>query len=177
MIDVQEFRRRFPSAETLPQEDLQGFLEALSEREYASQAVIFAAGDPPDAVYLICRGSVLVLHSGVEGPQVPLGRIRVGEMVGEMGLVDGGRRSASAVVEEEVLAWRLSREDYLRLRDEGHPAIAWILQELGERLSQRVRAVQSRISKARSQPSLASSLPIEPARRRRRWYQWLLPWT
>ena len=176
MIDLLEFRRRFPTVATLPQAALVSFASALEEHEYKNQAVIFAAGDPSDAVYLLARGAVLVLHSGVEGPQVPLERIREGEMVGEMGLVDGGHRSASVVVEEAVLAWRLSRQDYLQLRDEGHPAIAWILQELGERVSHRVRAVQSRISRARSQPSLASSYPIEPARRRRRWYQWLLPW-
>jgi CRP-like cAMP-binding protein len=93
-----------------------------------------------------------------------------------MGLIDGGLRSASAVVEQPVVAWRLSIERYQDLRDTGSPAVGWILGELGRRLSQRVRAVESRIGRARSQPALASMLPIEPSRSRR-WYQWLWPWS
>ncbi len=97
-------------------------------------------------------------------------------MVGEMGLVDGQPRSASAVVEQPVLAWRLARARYLQLRDVGHPAVAWILGELGRRLSQRIRAVESRIGRAREQPALASALPTELPRSQR-WYHWLWPWS
>jgi len=176
MVDPREFARCFPSVKRLEPDSLAAFLEQLEVREYAEQNVIFAAGDEPEAVYLIASGSVLVLHSGVGGPAVTLGRIRRGEMVGEMGVVDGGPRSASAVVEQAVVAWRLSREGYLSLRDEGHPAIGWILGELGRRLSQRVRSVESRIGRAREQPALASTLPAEAARSRR-WYQWLWPWS
>ena len=176
MVDPREFARCFPSVKNLESESLAAFLSRLDVVEFADSDVIFAAGDVPEAVYLIASGSVLVLHSGARGPSVTLGRIRRGEMVGEMGLVDGGPRSASAVVEQDVVAWRLSQEDYLSLRDAGHPAIGWILGELGRRLSQRVRSVESRISRAREQPDLASTLPAEQARSRR-WYNWLWPWS
>lgn len=175
MVDVREFARCFPSIADMPDDAVDSFLACLVACEFDAQTPIFAAGDTPEAVYLVASGSVLVLNSGGDGKEVTLGRIRRGEMVGEMGLIDGQPRSASAVVEQPVLAWRLSRQQYQQLRDDGHPAVAWILGELGRRLSQRIRSVESRIGRAREQPELASTLPAELPRSRR-WYHWLWPW-
>ena len=176
MVDAREFTRCFPSSADMPPESIASFLGCLVPCEFETQVPIFAAGDSPEAVYLIASGSVLVLNAGVDGQEVTLGRARRGEMVGEMGLIDGRPRSASAVVEQPVLAWRLSRSQYLQLRDVGHPAVAWILGELGRRLSQRIRAVEGRIGLAREQPGLASALPVEVPRSQR-WYHWLWPWS
>lgn len=175
MEDPREFIECFPRAGQLEPEALEELLAELTVEEFDDQAVLFAAGDPPDAAYLIERGGLLVLQSGVNGDKIALARLQRGGMVGEMGLIDGARRSASAIVEEELTAWRLSRASYLELREAGHPAAAWFLDELGYRLTGRVRATEDRIARLRQEPSLAASLPGEAAPLRR-WYHRLLPW-
>ena len=104
-----------------------------------------------------------------------LGRIGRGEMVGEMGVLDGSPRSASAVVEEPVIAWRLSRKGYEMMCEEGHPAIDWLLREIGGRLSHRIRSVERRIARVRDQPSLSNVMPAE-AVQRHRWYSSFFAW-
>ncbi len=175
MADIQEFVECFPRAGQLEPAELERLLLELTIEEFDDQAVLFAAGDPPDAAYLIIRGGLLVLQSGVNGDTIALARLQRGGMVGEMGLIDGARRSASAIVEENLTAWRFSRASYLELREEGHAAVAWFLDELGQRLTGRVRATEDRITRLKQEPSLAASLPGE-AVPLRRWYHRFLSW-
>ena len=164
MSDKREFLRCFPRAAQLEAEALKELFEGLSVVRFEPQKILFAAGDAPDAAYMVSRGSLLVLHSGLVG-DIPLARIYRGDMIGEMGLLDGSRRSASAVVEEPLVAWRLSRARYAEFRTQGHPAAAWFLDELGHRLTGRVRSTEDRIGRIRQDPSLAAIVPEASARR------------
>jgi len=166
-----EFLRAFPAARSLGRSELHRLIEHTVEVSFEPQAVVFAAGDDPDAAYLIRRGSVLVLHSG-RMDSVALARLYRGDMVGEMGLVDGRPRSASAVAEDGLSCWRLSRDSYASLRDDGDPVAEWLLGELGRGLCERIRGVEARIGRAALQPAGVRV----PPRRRQRDPRTLLDW-
>lgn len=140
-------------------------LDHTVEVTFEPQAVVFAAGDAPDAAYLIRRGSVLVMHSG-QSRSVALARLYRGDMVGEMGLVDGRPRSASAVAEVGLGCWRLSRESYTSLRDDGDPVAEWLLEELSRGLCERIRGVEARIGRASEHPVSIAVPPLSTARKR-----------
>ena len=65
--------------------------------------VIFREGDPGDLLYLVGEGSVRISKSGRGGEQETLSVIQPGNFFGEMALLDGQPRSASATAVDETL--------------------------------------------------------------------------
>jgi len=62
---------------------------------------IFAQGDGGDCAYVLLRGKVALFHH-LEGHRTEVGDISPGEIFGEMAVLDGGNRSASAIAVEEA---------------------------------------------------------------------------
>ncbi len=135
-------------------------------------------GDPPDALYLISRGSFGIFVTGPEGSEeTPLGACSRGDVVGEMGLLTDEGRSATVRVAGDGEALRLSRAHFLDLvRQEPSVALA-----IAATLSRRLRAANearvgiSGYGLAAPAPTTAGPLP-EPetaagAAARRLWWQ------
>lgn len=61
--------------------------------------VLFAEGDAPDDIYLVLSGSVGLYKESRPGERERLAKVPAGEYFGEMGVIDGLPRSATAVVE------------------------------------------------------------------------------
>ncbi|MGB5260543.1 MAG: cyclic nucleotide-binding domain-containing protein, partial [Gammaproteobacteria bacterium] len=62
------------------------FLEHCHRRKYPNKSVIIYAGDQPDALYYIVKGSVSVLMEDEDGHEIVLAYINAGGFFGEMGL-------------------------------------------------------------------------------------------
>lgn len=62
---------------------------------------IFAQGDSGDCAYVLLRGKVALFHHN-EGHRTEVGDISPGDIFGEMAVLDGGNRSASAIAVEEA---------------------------------------------------------------------------
>jgi CRP-like cAMP-binding protein len=65
----------------------------------AGQA-IFAQGDPSINTYHILAGSVDIIVAGRDGREKRIASIGPGEVFGEMGIIDPGPRSATAIARE-----------------------------------------------------------------------------
>ncbi len=63
--------------------------------------IVFNEGDKSDAMYYIQTGSVRLYKKKGEG-SIELGTIHKGEVIGEMGFLDGGPRSASAEIQYDA---------------------------------------------------------------------------
>lgn len=65
---------------------------------------IFAQGDAGDAAYILYKGKVAILQH-IDGQRIELGTVGPGDIFGEMAVIDGARRMATATaVEDCVLA-------------------------------------------------------------------------
>lgn len=62
--------------------------------------VLFNEGDPGDAAFIVDSG-LIGIYKLVEGEKIELGTLKVGELFGEMAIVDGSKRMAHAVAKEE----------------------------------------------------------------------------
>lgn len=82
---------------------------------------LFAMGDEPDAAYFVATGRVLVSQPGEGGEQVSIAELGVGELVGELGLIDNAPRNADVMAIRETMLGRLARESFETLIRE-HPA-------------------------------------------------------
>lgn len=84
-------------------EECGGRLERL---RFASGERIFSQGDLGDAAYIIQSGHI-VLFQHHDGHRVEIGSLGPGEIFGEMAVLDGGRRSASAVALDDCTLARV----------------------------------------------------------------------
>jgi CRP-like cAMP-binding protein len=92
-------------------------LSRCTSRRFQRRQVIFHHGDPSDGMYLIVSGRVMIRISTPAGEDACLTVSGPGESVGEQSLlVDGGRRSASAVALEPVETRFLSKAAFAALR-------------------------------------------------------------
>ena len=66
-------------------------------RDFPAGAVVFEEGDPGSRMYVIQSGAVRVLKR-VGAREIELARLGAGEAFGEMALLEGRPRSATAVV-------------------------------------------------------------------------------
>ena len=92
-------------------------------RKFQKNAVIIQEGDVGDSLYIILSGRVKVYASDDNGREVIIEIFGPGEYVGEMGVLDGGPRSASVMTLEPSVFSVLTRNE---LRDHivEHPDFA-----------------------------------------------------
>jgi CRP-like cAMP-binding protein len=92
--------------------------DALRGRRYRRGEVIFHVEDPGDALYVVTAGDVkIVLPSDETAEPVILTTIGRGGFFGELALLDGGPRSATAIAVRAVETLVLRREAFDRLVD------------------------------------------------------------
>jgi MFS family permease len=100
--------RSIPLFRVLPGPSLEGLAKALERVEYEQGAVMIREGDVGDRYYAIADGTVEIRQAGKRISQ--LGR---GSGLGEIALLHGGPRTATALAETPVTAYALDRESFL----------------------------------------------------------------
>jgi CRP/FNR family transcriptional regulator, cyclic AMP receptor protein len=92
---------------------------ALRVRRFRRGETIFHAGDPGDSLFIIAAGLVKITIPSDEGSEPAiLTTIGPGGFFGELSLLDGAARSATAVALEAVEAHILRRDVFERLLDD-----------------------------------------------------------
>jgi CRP-like cAMP-binding protein len=125
---------------------LHPFLAALSEvdrRELLTRApvrrlragdVVFRKDDPGDGLYGVLDGRIVVAVESAEGKELILNMFGPGEFFGEIALLDGKGRTATAVAREASEVLFLARRVFLPFLRQRHEAAVRIIAFLCERL-------------------------------------------
>ncbi len=103
--------------ESLPQAALTRLEGAAVASEPRHGTEIFSAGDPADAVYAIVSGDGSV-HIGVgdrRSKRLMAQVFRAGDLFGEVGVIDGGPRSAGAIVDGRVGLLRIGAAAFMEV--------------------------------------------------------------
>src|SRR5215472_13723618 len=66
--------------------------------------ILYNMGDPGDSLFVVRAGEVELFFKNDTGEKIVLERARTGDFFGETSLMDGGPRTASAVVLEDLEA-------------------------------------------------------------------------
>lgn len=93
------------------------------DRSYRRGQLIFYQGDPGSALFVVAEGRVKVSVLSEEGDELVLAVLRPSELFGELALIDGGPRTASAEALEESKLLTITRDSFLRLLSE-HPPLS-----------------------------------------------------
>ena len=101
-----DLRQDFPSGSFLGglSQDACRALLAISEpRSWAAGVTLLDEGASADKLIVLLRGVVKVMKTASTGQEVLLELRRGGDLIGEFGVVDGARRSASVVTQTPVV--------------------------------------------------------------------------
>jgi CRP/FNR family cyclic AMP-dependent transcriptional regulator len=89
----------------------------LRRRRFKRNEIIFHQGDPGDSLHIVSSGAVKIVLPSLEGEEAIIATLRSGDFFGELALLDGAPRSATAVAADASETWTLSRELLLSLLD------------------------------------------------------------
>lgn len=126
--------RRVPFLAILPEDELVGLAERMRPRQYRAGTIIFHRDDPGTTLHIVTSGLVKLVLASPEGREVTVGILGPGDFFGELSLLDGGARSASAVTLEATETLTLDRDPFVAIL-ERHPEVSnGLLMVLGNRL-------------------------------------------
>jgi len=84
----------------------------LRERHIDQNQVIFRQGDLADALYIVLAGRIRISVNNPTGNEKVLNFAGVGDVVGEMGLLSGDPRSATATTSTDAILLHLRKADF-----------------------------------------------------------------
>jgi CRP-like cAMP-binding protein len=123
-----------PAFARLPPDDLKALADRLGEARFAPGAVIVREGATDSAsLYIIEEGSVEITR-GDGKSRVELEVLGPGQYFGELALIDGEPRSASATAREPLHVLTLDRQEFVDFIHRDPDAATLIMAELARRL-------------------------------------------
>ena len=123
---------RVPLFTSLDPGNLAELAGKLVTRHYRRGETIFHKDDPGSTLYIVKSGKVKITTLSPEGEELILALLADGEFFGELSLLDGRPRSASAVAMEETRALMLHRDDLLSIIAKRPELISNIMIALGD---------------------------------------------
>ena len=119
-------------------DDWKALLRHLSAEKFVAKQVLMQAGDPGDSFLIIAEGSVEV-DTPISNRRRAIARIDAGSIVGEIGFLDGGVRTATVRALTDGTMMRVTRSGYTILQS-WQPALAQrIAMDLGRICATRLR--------------------------------------
>ncbi|QPF85531.1 cyclic nucleotide-binding domain-containing protein [Bradyrhizobium genosp. L] len=99
----------------LPAEEIEPILAVIGDHQMKAGEILFRAGDPGDALYIVAKGRVEVLKGDAPGDGAPLAVLGAGAVFGEMALLSGEPRTATIRAAEDTKLLAIAKADFEQL--------------------------------------------------------------
>ncbi|HEV2914741.1 MAG TPA: DUF1003 domain-containing protein [Pyrinomonadaceae bacterium] len=142
-----EALRSVPLFASLDNDAARELRSLLTLHDVANETPLFDAGDTGDAMYLIESGRVRIHVRDTSGHDVTLAELAGGDFFGEMAILDGKPRSASATVIEPARLAVLSRDDFLSFVRRNPDVALKMLSAITNRLRETDELLRQRVSR------------------------------
>lgn len=133
--DAVAMLRKIPLFRSLDDAQLEQIAGQLIRRSYGAGVTLFHQGMPGSSIYVIEEGSVRVFAVGLTGQEHTFTTFGPENFFGELSVIDGKPRTASAITLEPSVVWLLSRDLFNRILDD-YPSVCRTITEI---LAGRVR--------------------------------------
>jgi len=90
-----------PLFNKLNKRDISTLSNIIHNRNYIPGEYVFYQGDPGIGLYIIREGEVTITRENEHGEKIKLATFKKGDFFGELALVDGEKRSASALADTD----------------------------------------------------------------------------
>lgn len=122
-IDPAIFRDT-PLCEGLSEDETLVMADFFQERQMTAGMTVFIENMPGESLYLIQHGEVEISKMLAEGDEQSLVKLGPKEIFGEMAILDGQPRAASARINEDAMLLVINRSEFERFcREHPEPAL------------------------------------------------------
>jgi CRP/FNR family transcriptional regulator, cyclic AMP receptor protein len=94
--DIGALLSSIPLFSGVPIDELRAAAATSRVRRYPRGQVVFTTGDPSDSLLVTITGRIKVVVRSADGGELMLAVVGPGELIGEIGVIDAGPRSADA---------------------------------------------------------------------------------
>lgn len=140
LLDLPPFR-------LLEKRDLSLLMTIIHDRTYLAGEYIFYQGDPGIGLYILKEGTVEIVLQDDFQNHIPLASFSRGDFFGELALVDGEKRSASAIARTDVKLSVMFKPDVDEFIEKHPKKGVKILQALSQIIAIRLRQVNEDMGK------------------------------
>lgn len=119
----EDILRRIPIFRLLEDNDLTELAKSLRRNTFAPGELLLRQGDPGDSMYFVLTGRVGITYRAPDGIEQPLATFDSGDFFGEVSLLTGERRGATATAMSRVICYCLDKDGLQRTMEQ-HPDLA-----------------------------------------------------
>ena len=134
MNQHEDLVRDVPLLARLSEADRRALASHGHVRSYQAGAVIFREGDPGDSLHIVIEGSIRIAVLSPEGEEAAVALLGPGECFGDLALLDGRPRSASAIASQATRTLVVTRDVFMRWLSERPQAALALLETLSLRV-------------------------------------------
>ncbi len=134
-INLFNYLKSIDIFKNINEEILTNLLPELTTISLVKEAILFQQNDPSDALYIVLQGKLVATLNQADGNRIILAEITVGNIVGEMNLFTGGKRTANVSAVTDVELIKLSKTSFENIVAQ-NPVL---LQRMADVITQRLR--------------------------------------
>jgi CRP/FNR family transcriptional regulator, cyclic AMP receptor protein len=146
MVDVESLNQ-VPIFSSLDRDDLRELAELCRAVRREDQQLVFRQGDIPDAMYLVQGGRVAISVWTEDNEELVLATLADGEFFGELGLLDGSPRTATAKALGPVELIEIRKDELLAFLRRNPEAALSMMGEIARRLRGANALIERRASR------------------------------
>jgi CRP/FNR family cyclic AMP-dependent transcriptional regulator len=125
---------RSPLFDGIDDDELTRIAQTMTRRRFRRDEVIFHEGDPGDSLHVVVEGRVKITRESAEGDEAIVVILAPGDSFGELVLLDGAPRSATATAMEPSETMTMSRTTFVDLVEGGSPFRTQLLTGIARRI-------------------------------------------
>lgn len=139
---LRKYRESFPLFYDMDNAQLYKLLQVCQVRKHNVGDTIFHEGEVAREMFLVMSGQIRIVRIMLNAGPLTLHMLRRGDIFGEMGIIDGGPRSATAVAETECQTLVLHQVSLLKCDDN---TAAKLHRNLASILSSKLRLTSAKL--------------------------------
>ncbi|WP_127586170.1 Crp/Fnr family transcriptional regulator [Paenibacillus koleovorans] len=129
-----EFLSQVPLFSKLNQDQLKIIAGISQKKGVRSGTILFREKEPGTIFYIVFMGAIKIFTANSSGEEKMLSLFKTGDSFGELSLIDGKPRSATAQAVEDTILISITAEAFMDLMKNNFEITLGIMQELSQRL-------------------------------------------
>jgi CRP/FNR family transcriptional regulator, cyclic AMP receptor protein len=126
--------KKNPLFQELNDKTFEKLLQAAHPKVFKARGTIFHEGDVGGGMLMILSGQIKISTIAANGKECVLAFLGMGDVIGEMTLLDGGARTATAQAMEASRALELTRGNFISILENNPPTALRVIEILCKRL-------------------------------------------
>ncbi len=139
---LKKYKRRFTFFLDFTNSQIYKLLQVCETRDFKAGDTIFEKDSVAREMFLVISGAVDIIRQNTESGSMIVFHLKRGDIFGEMGIIDGGPRSASAIAKSDCRVLALHQVSILRSDDK---TSAKIYRNLAHIISTNLRATTTKL--------------------------------